>query len=104
MSDEEPFCTEHISEIREEYNRKTCTEPTRGEHFWKLFMNDEEPTREEHFHESCMSDEEPTREEHIRGIREEEKPFSWTEEEEEEEGTQREGDQERKRKRGAKYE
>ena len=88
-------------------------------------MSDEEPTREEHFCESCMSDEElfctehireireeyirkareePTREENIRGIREEEKPFSSHEEEEEEEGTLREGDQERKRKRGAKYE
>ena len=88
-------------------------------------MSDEEPTREEHFRESCMSDEEPfctehireireeyirkahevpTREEHIRGIREEEKPFSSHEEEDEEKCTLREGDQERKRKRGAKYE
>ena len=32
MSDEEPFCTEHISDIREEYNRKTSEEPNRGEH------------------------------------------------------------------------
>ena len=32
MSDEEPFCTEHISEFREEYNRKTSEEPNRGEH------------------------------------------------------------------------
>ena len=44
MSDKEPFCTEHISEIREEYNRKTSEDPNHGEH--------------------------------IRGIREEEKPFS----------------------------
>ena len=76
ISDEEPFCTEHTREIREEYIRKNAEPPCTG----------------------------PTREEHIRGIREEEKPFSSNEEEEEEEGTLREGDQERKRKRGAKYE
>ena len=69
----EPFCTEHIREIREEYIRKTRAEPNR--------------------------------EEHIRGIHEEEKPFSSHEEEEKEEGgTLWEGDQERKRKRGAMHE
>ena len=72
-------------------------------------MSEEEPTREEHIREIReeyirKTREEPTGEEHIRGIREEEKLFSSHEDEEEEEGTLREGDQERKRKRGAKYE